>query len=63
MTTEREIAGNGEAKFWAKTLSAILASIDSLIGKLGAMFPWLRDRLDRPNIVPGRKRNWADRPY
>jgi hypothetical protein len=58
MTTEREIEGNGEAKFWARTLSAILASVDSILGKLGALFPWLRDWLDRPIIVPGQQRNW-----
>jgi hypothetical protein len=23
-----------------------------------AIFPWLRDRLDRPVIVPGQQRNW-----
>lgn len=58
MTTDQEIEATSEAKFWAKTLSTILASVDSILGRLGALFPWLRDRLDRPVIVPSQQRNW-----
>lgn len=36
----------------------LTAVLDSLLGKLGSIFPWLRDWLDRPVIVPGRQRNW-----
>jgi hypothetical protein len=28
----------------------------TLLGKLGSIFPWLRNWLDRPAIVPGRQR-------
>ena len=58
MTTDERNNGNGEARFWAKTLSAILASIDSILGRLGALFPWFRDWLDRAVIVPSQRRNW-----
>ena len=58
MTTDQKIEATSEAKFWAKTLSAILASVDSILGRLGTLFPWLRDRLDRPVIVPSQRRNW-----
>ena len=58
MTTDQEIEATSEAKFWAKTLSAILASVDSILGRLGTLFPWLRDRLDRPVIVRSQRRNW-----
>jgi hypothetical protein len=34
------------------------AVLDSLLGKLESIFPWLRNWLDRPVIVPGRQRNW-----
>jgi hypothetical protein len=31
-----------EAKFWAKTVSSVLKSIDSILGKLGAVLPWFK---------------------
>jgi len=34
------------------------AVLDSLLGQLWSIFPWLRNWLDRPVIVPGRQRNW-----
>ena len=36
----------------------VKAVLDSLLGKIGSIFPWLRNWLDRPVIVPGRQRNW-----
>lgn len=58
MTTDQEIEGNGEARFWAKTLSTILASIDSIIGKHGAIFPRLCNWLDHLVIAPSQQPNW-----
>jgi hypothetical protein len=58
MNTEQKIEGDSEARFWAKSVSAILASIDSILGKLGIVFPSLRDRLNRPVIVPSQQQNW-----
>lgn len=58
MTTDREIDVTSDAKFWAKTLSAALASVDSILSKLGKLSPWLRDWLDRPVIAPSQRRNW-----
>ncbi len=55
---EQNIDPGNEAKAWAKIVSAILASIDSILGKLEAIFPWLRNWLDRPVVLPHTQRNW-----
>ena len=34
------------------------AVLDSLLGSLGAIFPWLRHWLDRPMIDTGQQWNW-----
>ena len=60
MTSENQInqSEEGVAKFWAKWATTTLGLIDSLLGKLGSVFPWLRSWLDRPIILPHAQRNW-----
>lgn len=47
MASDQEIDDNGDTSLSTGTLSAILKSIDSILGKIGAIFPWLREWLER----------------
>ena len=58
MNSGQDTSPDSEVRFWAKTVSGILASIDSIHGKLGAAFPSLRSWRDRPVILPHAQQPW-----
>lgn len=47
-----------DAKFWARTISSILSSANSLLEKVGGVFPWVRHWLNRPIILPHQRSHW-----
>ena len=47
-----------EAQFWGKTIDSILSSLNSLLDKVGGIFPWLKHWLNRPVIIPSQRAHW-----
>jgi len=47
-----------EAKSWARIISSILTSVNSILEKIGTIFPWVRYWLNRPVILPHQRQHW-----
>jgi hypothetical protein len=58
MASDTESNTESEAKFWAKSVSTILSSLNSILEKVGAVFPWIKHWLNRPVILPHQRSHW-----
>ena len=58
MIQNNNLNTDSDVKFWARILSQSLASLNSILEKLGAIFPWIRHWLNRPIILPHCRSNW-----
>jgi hypothetical protein len=58
MASNRDLEEENDANFWARNVSAILASLNSILDKIGSLLPWVKHWLNRPIIVARERAHW-----